>query len=689
MEERDKKIKKRCTVLYVLICMLTVLAISRLFYLQIVEGENYRAVSDSRLARSIPIKAPRGDILDRYGRPLVTNRVGYTVAIAKINDDKAALNRVILNMVNLCNEKDIEYDDTFPITKSSPFVFDFAGADEEARQTAARQFITEKKYDADITPEEVMEKYKKKYNISEEYTDEEARTIAGIRYEMEKRNFSSNNPYVFAADVDIQTITTIKEKHDQFFCVTVYNEPIREYTSGTLAAHILGRVGIINREEYAQLKDKGYGMNDYLGKQGAEKAFESYLKGTDGTNSVERKIREGETEIVYSRNPVPGNSVMLTIDKDLQQKTEESLATHIQKIAATSKRGSGHDACAGAAVAIDLNSGEILSIASYPTYDPARFNDDYSKLLQDPNTPMLNRAINGTYEPGSTFKLCTAVAALEGGYTTPDEYITTKGVYNYLGHDFMCNIYRTSRGNHGTINVSQAIQYSCNYFFFEMGRRSGIEPIESYAKQFGLGEYTGIELADEEAKGQVAGPEVRKKNNREWYPGDVLQAAIGQSDSLFTPLQIANYVATLANGGTHYEAHLLKSVKSNSEDAMVETVAPKIKNQVSIEKQNLDAVLNGMQLVTAEGTARAAFADFPIKTGGKTGSAQVSRGSSNGIYVGYAPYDNPQIAVAVVIEHGGSGGNASYIARDIFEEYFFGNAAQEKAQAEPKNTLLP
>ncbi len=684
----DKQLKKRCLVLYVLIFLLTAAAVSRLFYLQIIEGENYRAISDSRLARNIPIKAPRGEILDRYGRALVTNRVGYTVAIAKINDDKQALNQVILNMANLFTERQLEYEDSFPISATEPFVFTFSGADESAQQAAAQQFISERKYPADITAAGVIEKYKKKYDIADSFSPEEARRIAGIRYEMEKRNFSSNNAYVFASDVDIETITTIKEKREQFFCVTVYSEPIRQYTSGTLAAHILGRVGIINPEEYAQLKDQGYGMNDYLGKQGAEKAFESYLRGTDGTNSIERKIREGETELVYSRAPVPGNSVLLTIDRDLQQAAEESLERNIKKIAATARYGSGHDACAGAAVALDLNSGELLAIASYPTYAPERFNEDYNQLYQDPNYPMLNRALNGVYEPGSTFKLCTALAALEGGFVTPTERITTTGVYNYLGHDFMCNIYRTSRGNHGTINISQAIQHSCNYFFYEMGRRMGIEPIESYAHQMGLGEYTGIELTGEEAKGQVAGPSLRKQNGREWYPGDVLQAAIGQSDNLFTPLQIANYVATLANGGTNYEVHLLKAVKSNAEDSIAMQNAPKIRNQISVKQENLQAVLAGMQLATSEGTASAAFADFPFKTGGKTGSAQVSRGSSNGIYVGYAPYDNPQIAVAVVVEHGGSGGNASYIARDIFWQYFFGTD-ETAAQAVQFNTLLP
>ncbi len=684
----EKQLKKRSSMLYALVMVLAIIAVSRLFYLQIMVGENYREISDSRLARNIPIKAPRGEILDRYGRALVTNRIGHTVAIAKINDDKQALNQVILNMANLFTSRGLAYDDSFPVSKQAPFTFVFEGSDEESQKKAAQAFITKKHYPADITAGEVIEKYKKKYEISDAYSEEEVRIIAGIRYEMENRNFSSNNAYVFGNDVDIETITTIKEQREAFFCVTVYNEPIRQYTSGNLAAHVLGHVGLISSDEYADLEDEGYGMNDYLGKQGAEKAFETYLRGIDGTNSIERKIKEGETEVVYSQDPVPGHSVMLTIDMELQKVAEESLERNIKNIAATSRYGSGHDANVGAVVVLDVNSAEVLAIASYPTYDPSRFYEDYNQLNADPVRPMLNRALSGVYEPGSTFKLCTAVTALETGNVTPEEWLQTTGVYNYLGHDFMCNIYRTSRSNHGLINISQAIQHSCNYFFYEMGKRTGIEPIESYAKQFGLGSYTGIELSGEEAKGQVAGPAVREAAGGEWYPGDVLQAAIGQSDNLFTPIQIANYVATLANGGTNYETHLLKAVKSNVEDALVTEKMPVIKNQVEIKKENLDAVLAGMQLVTAEGTASAAFADFPFKTGGKTGSAQVPRGSSNAIYVGYAPYDNPQIAVAVVIEHGGSGGNAAYIAKDIFWEYFFG-ADEVAKQPVQYNVLQP
>ena len=684
----DKILIKRSKMFYALVVILMITAICRLFYLQVIEGERYRVISDSRLARNIPIKAPRGEILDRYGRPLVTNRIGYSVAIAKINGDKPAMNQVILNMAHLFTQRQIEYRDTFPISKDAPFVFEFAGKDDAARNASAQAFFITKNYKTDITANEVIEAYKKKYEISDSYSPADVRTIAGIRYEMELRNFSSNNPYVFGSDVDIETITTIKEKNEDFFCVTVYSEPIREYTSGTLAAHILGRVGIINQEEYAALKDQGYGMNDYLGKQGVEKAFEHYLRGIDGISSIERQIHEGETEVIYSRDPVPGNSVMLTIDKDLQWVAEESLERNIKKIASNSRYGSGHDANAGAVAVLDLNSGEILALASYPTYDPARFNKDFNELNANSARPMLNRALAGTYEPGSTFKLCTALAALETGHVTPGEFIETKGLYNYLGHDFMCNIYRTSRGTHGTINISQALQHSCNYFFYEMANRMGFDAIESYARQFGFGSRTGIELSGEEETGQIAGPAVREKNGQVWYPGDVLQMSIGQSDNLFTPIQLANYMATLANGGTNYETHLLKAVKSNITDGIIEEKLPNIKNQLTISPENLDAVLDGMLLATSEGTASAAFADFPFKTGGKTGSAQVSSGSSNGIYVGYAPYDNPQIAVAVVIEHGGSGGNAAYIARDIFQEYFFG--ASNEAQADCQyNTLLP
>ena len=685
---QKKGLKNRYNILYIVLVLLVVLVIQRLFVLQISEGENYREISDSRLARNIPIKAPRGEILDRYGRALVTNRVGHSIAIAKIDDDKQKLNEVVYHLASLFDTWNLSYEDTFPVSKHQPFVFEFSGDTAEKQLKKETEFKKKYKFSTQLSAQEVVDKFIERYEIADTYSPEQARKIVGIRYEMEQRNFSSNNAYVFAKDVDIALVSQVKEQRDKYSCVSVYQEPIREYTNGSTAAHILGRIGIINAEEYAELKDKNYGMNDYIGKEGAEKAFESYLKGTDGTNSIERKIKEGESELVYSRDPIPGKTVMLTIDLDLQKAAEESLERHIKRIASTSTYRNGSDANAGAAVAIDLNSGEILALANYPSFDPERYNLDYNELLKAEGNPLLNRAISGVYEPGSTFKLVSAIAGLETGNLGTQETMVTKGRYPYLGHNFDCNIYRSSGGNHGTINVSQALRDSCNYFFYEVGRRTGIESIDYYAQMFGLGDYTGIELS-EEVSGKLASPEERKKSGREWYPGDVLQASIGQSDNLFTPIQIANYVATVANGGTNYKTHLLKAVRSNTNPVEFDEIAPEVRHKTEIKQENLSVVLQGMGLVTATGgTASATFADFPVKTGGKTGSAQVSSGSANGIYVGFAPFDDPQIAVAVVVEHGASGSGVSPIARDIFEQYFYGRAEVSTVSV-PLNELLP
>ncbi len=687
---QEKELKNRYRILYILLALLTLLVVQRLFSLQILEGENYRVISDSRLARNIPVKAPRGEILDRYGRPMITNRVGQTVAIAKIDDDRQGLNRVVFNLASLFDANALVYEDTFPVSKTEPFAFVFSGDSEEALKKKEAAFKKMYSFKENATAQEVVDKFRAHYQVADTYTPTEARKIIGVRYEMEMRNFSSNNPYVFANDVDISIVSQIKEQREEKYrCISVYQEPIRAYTAGTTAAHILGRVGIISQAEYAELKDKDYGMNDYIGKEGAEKAFESYLRGTDGTNSIERKFKEGESEIVYSRDPIPGDSVMLTIDLDLQKVAEESLKQNIQRIAsnATTARGGG-DANAGAVVVMDVNSGEILAMASYPTYDPSRYNQDYNKLLKANGNPIFNRALRGTYEPGSTFKLVTATAALEEGIITPTQAMETKGQYHYLSHTFSCNVFRTSGRTHGVINVSEALRDSCNYFFYDMGKQLGIDRLGSYAKNFGLGEYTGIELS-EEVKGQLANPADREKTGRKWYPGDALQAAIGQSDNLFTPLQLANYVATVANGGTNYRAHLLKAVKSGTDQSIIANVQPEIRHKIEIKPENLNAVLKGMGMVTdVGGTASAAFSTFPIKTGGKTGSAQVSRGSANGLYVGFAPFDDPQIAVAIVVEHGASGSGVSPIARDIFEQYFYGgNVAPNNQTA--KNELLP
>ncbi len=678
--------RNRYHILYILLAVASVLILHRLFVLQVVDGASYRQISDDSLSRNTPVKAPRGEILDRYGRPLVTNRLGMSVAVQKPEDDKPKLNLTLLSLLSLLEGEESAYVDTLPISAEEPYTFQFTGESEEDRAQQEKTWKSERNFDENATAADVIARYAEKYAFDEGYTQAEMRALAGVYCDMEKRNFSASTPYVFATDIGMEAVTCIKEQRDLYPYATVYTEPVREYVNGNLAAHILGRVGIIGPEEYAELKDQGYGMTDYLGKQGVEKAFESYLKGTDGVNSLERTVTNGESKLVYSRDPIPGKSVLLTIDLDLQRAAEEALEKHIKQISSSGEKG--WDADSGAAVVVDVNSGEILALASYPDFDPARFNADYTALYNDPAKPMLNRAINGLYEPGSTFKMVTAAAAMQTGFLDPNQYIQTKGIYHYLGHDFTCLIYSNGGGTHGTINVSKAIEVSCNYFFYTVAAEMGIEPMEDYARQFGLGEYTGIELADEEAKGYRAGPETREKNGGEWYPGDVLQAAIGQSDNRFTPLQMANYVATLANGGTRYEAHLLKAVKSNTEHKIVEETVPKVANEVQIDSDVQEAIFKGMRGVIQNGTGQAAFSGFPVEVAGKTGTAQVARGSDNGTFVGFAPYDNPQIAVAVVVEHGASGSAVAGVAADIFDAYFM-RAAETNYESTPVGELLP
>ncbi|MBO5930081.1 MAG: penicillin-binding protein A, partial [Clostridia bacterium] len=383
---------------------------------------------------------------------------------------------------------------------------------------------------------------------------------------------------------------------------------------------------------------------------------------------------------------IPGNTVMLTLDLDLQIATEAALAKGV--LEATSQNAAQRG---GAAVVIGVHSGEILAAASFPTYDLTQFHNQYSQLAKDAGKPMFHRAFSGEYEPGSTFKPITAIAAIDSGKLGANETIKTRGVYHYLDRTFQCNLYRTKKQTHGTINVSEALGSSCNYFFYEAGRRVGIEPIAETAGRFGLGSKTGVELSFEETAGKLATPSARESAGKAWYPGDVLQAAIGQSDNLFSPLQLANYAATLANGGTNYRTTLLKAVKSAADETILQASTPEVRQLAGASDKALAAVKKGMlQATTGGGTAYSVFSDFPIAVAGKTGSAQVKDGT-NGLFICYAPAENPQIAVSVVLEKGDSGTKAAAVAKEILQAYF--KAPQDENQEiyaeEAPYTLLP
>lgn len=666
--------KRRMFLIKILIAVMFMSIIWRLYNMQVINGAGYKNLSDQRASVNIIEKAPRGEITDRNGKPLVTNRRGYSLRLQKTGVSDKEFNEMLLKLFEIFDKDGYEMLDNLPITYEEPYEFTFKDDDEKKKWFASNDLQKE-----GLTAEKVLEYYKEKYK-AEDVPENLLRRLIGVRYDIRKSGFSINTPYILASDVPLSAIARVKERSDEFSGISVTQDYFREYTSGRLAAHILGRVGKIYKEEYDELKEKGYALNDLVGKQGIEKICEGYLRGENGTKSAfygkDANLLKGQAET----EAIPGDYVVLTIDSELQKIAEDSLERNINQIAragAADGRGKrGEDAKAGAAVVIDVNTGDVLALATYPGYSPETFSKDYEKLSEDEAKPLWNRAVSGTYTPGSTFKPLTAISALSTGAITANEMISCEGVYTfYEDYQPKCWIWSEQHLTHGPINVSQAIVESCNYFFYETGRRTGINAIDEYAKKFGLGEKTGIELA-EEVVGNVSSPEYKKTlykdaKEQKWVAGDTIQTAIGQSYSSFTPVSLANYVATIANGGNRYKVHIIKNIRSSKDGAVVYEEKPTIVENVNVSEDILETVKKGMLGVTDEGSAKQIFADYPINVGGKTGTAQISKKSSNNaLFVSFAPFDKPEIAVAVVIEHGYRGANAAYVARDIYDEYF-------------------
>lgn len=673
--------KARFVIIKVIMAVMFAAIAWKLFDLQILKGDQYSEVANDRLTTNIVEKAPRGEILDRYGTKLVSNKVGYSVVMQKTDLNDEELNDVIKKLVDVLYSNDCDYYDNLPIS-FAPYEFAFEDENEDGSTEDERSaWFENNEYlgngiEEDMSAEEIMAVYKEKYSVSGVYSEDEQRRIIGIRYAAEESGLSQTTMFTLADDISVEAVTEIKERQDEFKGFSVINDYIRQYEFPGLATHILGRTGKISAEEYERNKDLGYGYNDTIGKQGIEKWAEEYLRGTDGTTSTTKEVNGKEITVLDDTDPVPGNYVILTIDSDLQKVTEDSLADTIQSIRESSTgEKDGGDCNAGAAVVIDVKTGDTLALASCPTYDMSSFDEDYASLVEDDANPMWNRAVSGLYSPGSTFKPLTAIAALETGNLTTNEIIEDKGVYTkYDDYQPTCWIWSSYHTTHGKQNVSAALENSCNYFFYEIGSRMGIETIDEYAEKFGLGGETGIELSEETA-GHVASPEYKKQvvsnvTSQDWYDGDTLQAAIGQSYSLFTPVQLANYAATIANGGTRYKVNLIKSIRSSEDGSVIKEFTPEVVENIDIDEDNLDAVKQGMKRVAEEGTASNIFNDYPIQIGSKTGTAQLGNGSNNAVFIAYAPFDDPEIAVSVVLEHGVSGTNAAQVAKDIFDAYF-------------------
>ena len=646
-----------------------------LYDAQILHGSENRARSISSNATSEVVPASRGIITDRNGKVLVSNRLAYTLVFDRSGfTDDASLNDAILRLIRLCQETGTAWNDTLPIAQTGSFL-----RYTNDRSESFTQYLEKNKLTATAAGRQLIAEMRALYHVDESLSEKDARLVIGVRYELHSRD-----SYTFAEDVSSEVLSLITD--GRYEGVSIRTASARVYNT-TLAAHILGTIGPIWQEEwssnektgYVGYADKGYSMNDLVGKDGVEKAFEEYLRGTDGRRLITTDEDGKLTGELYTREPQPGGTVALTLDIDLQADVERALAQTITGMIDEDSNERG-----GAAAVVSVGSGEVLALASYPTYDLSTFNEDYEDLVADERLPMFNRATQGTYAPGSTFKMCTAVAALESGIITPSSIIQDRGIYTYYRDPQpMCWVYRQGGSTHGRINVTQAITVSCNYFFYEVGRLTGIRTLDSYASQFGLGQSTGIEIGD--SSGVLASPEWADSHNREWTDGQTITAAIGQSYNLFTPLQLANYIATLVGGGEHYQAHLLKNVKEYDNSRLLYVYDDKPLNTVEMSGSTVEAVTKGMHELTVSGGVAFAFQDCVVSAGAKTGSAQVGTDIANGVFVAYAPYEDPEIAVAIVIEKGGSGAALATAAVEIINSWF---SHTDDGAAIGENTLL-
>ena len=675
MMQNPHPAKRRVIALLVFFGAFLLLFAAVLYDAQILHGGENRAKSISSNAASETVTASRGIITDRNGKVLVSNRLAYTLVFDRSGfADDAALNAAILRLVQLCEETGTGWNDTLPIGRVGNFL-----RYSNARSETFDKFIEKNDLTSGASGRQLLSELRELYHVDESLSEREARLIVGVRYELHSRD-----SYTFAEDVSTEVLSLITD--GRYEGVTIRTASARVYNTA-LAAHILGTIGPIWQEEwssnedtgYVGYADKGYSMNDLVGKDGVEKAFESYLRGTDGRRLITTDETGKITGELYTREPQPGGTVALTLDIDLQADVEAALAETISGMIDKDSNERG-----GAAAVVSVGTGEVLALASYPTYDLSTFNEDYDELVNDQRLPMFNRATQGIYAPGSTFKMVTAVAALESGIITPSSIIQDRGIYTYYKDPQpMCWIYSQTGSTHGRINVSQAITDSCNYFFYEVGRLTGIRTLDSYASQFGLGQSTGIEIGD--SSGVLASPEWAESHDQEWTDGQTITAAIGQSYNLFTPLQLANYVATLVGGGDHYQAHLLKNVKAYDNSRLLYMYDDKPMNTVEISDSTLSAVTKGMHELTVSGSVAYAFENCVVSAGAKTGSAQVGTDIANGVFVAYAPYENPEIAVAIVIEKGGSGAALANTAVEIINSWF--SRAQD-GTAIGENTLL-
>ena len=653
-------------------------------------AEKTNGEAGARLTYDVPVRANRGEILDRNGNTFVYNEQINTLVLDALHfpsEDEAA-NEELDHLIRKLEENGETWIDRLPLT------FDEAGvpAFAEDRETdvvwmKSKNFLYLNDYaDAADCYAALLEEFG-----LENMPAESARKIASVRYNMARMGFSLSNPYTFAEGVSVQTVAFIKENGAFYRGVDARVTTARKYVGdGRTASHVLGVVGAISAEEYEEktaetkkalqeaagdedrkllINAQKYQPADKIGKSGIELAMEKYLRGTNGVRTVSVDADGNETED-YKILPRTGGTVVTTLDADMQQIAERSLKNRIREVT-DYKAIAGGMTPAGAVVVEDVNTGAILASASYPDYPLATYFEDYAELAEDPGKPLWNRAFQSGYSPGSTMKPATAVAGLEEGVITPDSVFYCNGVFQYIDTTFVC----FNKIAHGGVNVKTALEHSCNIFFFNVAEKVGIQKLNAYSSLLGLGQKTGVEIA--ETEGILAGYEYRDARGLGWKSGETLLAAIGQSDNSFSVIQLTNYCATIANGGTRYVPYLVSKVLSSDYRQVYYERNPQVAVQTNFSKTSLDAVKEGMYLVANVSSCRPYLGNLAYKVACKTGTAEKTRivngmryEGTDGFLIAFGPYDKPQIAITVAVENAGSGASTAQVAADIFEYYF-------------------
>lgn len=691
---KEKNNRIRYNIITILVYLIGIVLLAQLFNLQIIHGAEYRETSNVRLTRESVLKADRGNIKDNTGTLLAGVEAQNTIVLYKTKVSNQVLNDTILRLINLLSQNGDKYVDNF-LMDVNPYRFKLTEEESQKKWKKANNI------NEDATAEETFNYFKNKYEITTDKV-EDARKIMAIRYEISYQGYSNTKSIQIAQNISRNTLLEIKERNSDFPGVEITEEPKRVYPLGNTASHIIGRIGRIEEEELKGNEDT-YDQNDIIGKSGIEYVFEEFLKGKNGVKQIDMDVEGTITNEYIAKEAVAGNDVILTIDSKLQATAEQALKNNIERIA-NGAFGKASPADAGVAVVLNVKTGEVLAMASNPDYDPSAFvngidENTWNYYINGDTKPLENKAISAMYSPGSTYKMVTALAGLETGAITTTDKIRDTGIYRKYNSSWKC--WKIS--GHGYLDVSNAIERSCNYFFYELGDRVGIDTLAKYSYYLGLGHKTGIELKGE-IPGVLASNEIAKQENRVWNPGETISAAIGQSYNTFTPIQMAKYVAMVANRGKKLDVTIVKSIirpdgseipRNEYESKVSEKLGltPDNTEEMSFNETNIQAILEGMRGVTSEsgGTAYSTFRDFDIEVGGKTGSAQTGvEGKTNAWFVGFAPFDNPEIAIVVFVRNGGSGGYTAEVARDIIAQYFGMNTSQvyEDMQAIPTIQII-